>query len=73
MLSKNKQEITDYTMIIAELILRYRKGASGTERRNLINQRLFGEKSNKKIFLDALTEMVNDVDGRIVFFKRIEK
>lgn len=63
MLSKNKQEITDYTKTIAELILRYRKGASGTERRNLINQRLFSEKSNKKSFLDALTEMVNDVDG----------
>ncbi len=63
MLSKNKQEITDYTKTIAELILKYRKGASGTERRNLINQRLFGEKSNKKSFLDALTEMVNDVDG----------
>ena len=70
MLSKNKQEITDYTKIIAELILRYRKGASGTERRNLINQRLFGEKSNKKIFLDALTEMVNDVDGEDLYSLR---
>jgi len=70
MLSKNKQEITDYMKIIAELILRYRKGASGTERRNLINQRLFGEKSNKKIFLDALTEMVNDVDGEDLYSLR---
>lgn len=62
MLSKNKQEITDYTSEIADLILRYRSGAKGTERKNLIEQKLFGGKITKKMFLDALNEMVDGVD-----------
>ncbi len=64
MMSKNKEEITDYTEKLAELILRYRKGASGTERKNLIEQRLFGAKTNKKMFLDALTEMIKGVESK---------
>ncbi|MDY6122417.1 MAG: hypothetical protein SPI72_05020 [Porphyromonas sp.] len=62
MLSKNKQEITDYTQGLAHLILRYRKGASGTERKNLIENDLFGTKS-KRTFIEALTKMVAGVDG----------
>lgn len=57
MLSKNKEEIKDYTLELAELIQRYRKGATGTERKNLIEKELFGA-SSKRIFIDALTEMV---------------
>ncbi|WP_298647421.1 hypothetical protein [uncultured Proteiniphilum sp.] len=63
MLSKNKQEIMDYTIEVAELIQRYRKNASGTERKNLIELRLFGDKSNKKGFIDALTEMIKELEG----------
>ena len=63
MMSKNKEEITDYTSNLAELILRFRKGATGTERKNLIEQRLFGAKTTKKVFLDALTEMVDGMKG----------
>ncbi len=63
MLSKNKQEITDYTIELAALIHRYRKGASGTERKNLIEQKLFSAKATKKTFIDALTEMVSGMEG----------
>lgn len=62
MLSKNKQEITDYTIELAELIHRYRKGASGTERMNLVNKKLL-DANSKKNFIDALTEMVSGLDG----------
>lgn len=62
MLSKNKQEITDYTLELAELILRYRKGATGTERKNLIEKKLFDAKT-KKAFIESLAEMVGGVEG----------
>ncbi|KGN94231.1 hypothetical protein [Porphyromonas crevioricanis] len=61
MLSRNKQEITDYTAELANLILRYRQGASGTERKNLIEKKLFDVKT-KKQFIEALTEMLAGVD-----------
>ncbi len=57
MLSKNKEEITDYTLELAELIQRYRKGATGTERKNLIEKELWGA-SSKRNFITALTEMI---------------
>lgn len=63
MLSKNKEEIKDYTIELAQLILRYRKGASGTERKNLIEQKLFGAKLTKKSFIDALTDMISGVNS----------
>lgn len=61
MLSKNKEEITDYTIELAKLIQRYRAGAKGTDRKNLIENNLIGAKS-KKIFIEALANMVNDID-----------
>ncbi len=61
MLSKNKEEITDYTSELAKLILKYRAGATGTNRKNLIEKDLFGAKS-KKGFLDALTIMVDGIE-----------
>lgn len=60
MLSKNKEEIKDYTLELAELIQRYRKEAKGTERKNLIEKELFGA-SSKKNFIEALTEMVSGI------------
>lgn len=60
MISKNKQEITDYTERIARLILEYRRGGKGNERTNLINKRLF-EDGSKKTFIGALTDMLNGV------------
>jgi hypothetical protein len=61
MLSKNKEQITDYTAELAKLIQRYRSGAKGNDRKNLIEKDLLGAKS-KKSFLDALTVMVNDIE-----------
>lgn len=61
MLSKNKEEITDYTLELAKLIQRYRIGAKGTDRKNLIEKDLLGAKS-KKSFLDALTVMLDGIE-----------
>lgn len=61
MISKNKEQITDYTGELAQLILRYRAGSTKTDRKNLINTVLLEAKS-KKGFIDALTEMVSGID-----------
>jgi hypothetical protein len=63
MLTKNKEEITDYTINLAETILRYRNQGTKTDRKNLIEKDLFGSKT-KKGFIDALTTIVKDVDGQ---------
>lgn len=62
MLTKNKEEITDYTLELAETILRYRNKSKGMERPNLINKELFGSKT-KRGFIDALTVMVKDLEN----------
>jgi hypothetical protein len=61
MLSKNKEEIIDYTLELAKTISKYRTGATGTERKNLIEKNLLGAKS-KREFIDALTTMVKGID-----------
>jgi hypothetical protein len=61
MLSKNKEEITDYTSEIAKLIQRYRANAKGTDRKNLIEKDLLGSKT-KKGFLDALIVMLEGLE-----------
>ncbi|WP_197086589.1 hypothetical protein [Sphingobacterium sp. IITKGP-BTPF85] len=62
MLSKNKEEITDYTLELAKLIQRYRIDSKGTEGMNLIKNDLLGAKIKKK-FIEALTEMVNSLSS----------
>lgn len=62
MLTKNKEEVTEYTLELAETIKRYRNASSKTDRKNLIEQDLFGSKS-KKGFIDALTAMVKDLNN----------
>ncbi|RYU92867.1 hypothetical protein [Emticicia agri] len=62
MLSKNKEEITDYTLELAETILRYRNGSKGMERPTLINKELFASKT-KRGFIDALAVMIKDLDS----------
>src|SRR5690554_1259100 len=62
MMSKNKEQITDYTLELAKLILRYRKNAKGTTGKNLIEKDLFGAKS-KRGFIEALTEMISILEG----------
>ena len=61
MLAKNKEEITEYTLDLAETILRYRNQGTKTDRKNLIEKDLFGSKT-KRGFIDALTEMVKDLE-----------
>lgn len=61
MLSKNKEEITDYTIELAKLIQRYRASAKGTDRKNLIQKDLLGAKT-KKGFLDALTVILDGIE-----------
>jgi len=61
MISKNKEQITDYTIELAELLLRYRGNAKGTTGKNLIEKDLFGATS-KKGFINALTNMIADLN-----------
>ena len=61
MLSKNKEEITDYTLELAQLILRYRANSKGTAGKNLIEKELLAANS-KKQFLEALTTMIPAVE-----------
>lgn len=60
MLSKNKQEITDYTSEIATMLQRYRAAGTKTDRKNLIEKSLLASNS-KRLFLDALTEVLNEI------------
>ncbi len=63
MITKNKEEMSDYTQEVAKAIYEYRasdkKGA--TKRANIVKNQLFVSKS-KKMFLEALTEIISDVE-----------
>lgn len=61
MLSKNKEEITDYTMQMAKVIQSYRNGGKGNSRITLVDKHLFDTKS-KREFLEHLTTILTDVD-----------
>ncbi|PLK45905.1 hypothetical protein [Emticicia sp. TH156] len=56
MISKNKDEITDYTLELAETFLEYRNRGSKNDRKTLL-EKLFSTKT-KKAFLTNLTEMI---------------
>lgn len=72
MISKNKEQITDYTSDLAKLILRYRSIAKGNTGKNLIEKDLFGAKS-KRGFIEALTEMIPDLkDGDLDALKNLK-
>lgn len=62
MVSKNKVEVTDYTLELAKLILRYRGKAKGNAGKNLIEKELFAART-KRGFIDALVEMISVLDG----------
>ncbi len=67
MISKNKEEISDYTEKVAATFVKYREGARKTDRNNLLEKKLFATK-RKNEFLEALIEIVRDdeVDIEIV-------
>ncbi len=60
MITKNKEESLEYTRQIADALQAYRKRASKTDRINLIQSRLLSATS-KKVFIDALVDIVRDV------------
>lgn len=62
MLTRNKEEITDYTPQLAEVILRYRNTGKGMSRVTLVEKEMFTSKS-KRAFIDSLTLMIPDLEG----------
>ncbi|MEX2513510.1 MAG: hypothetical protein WD398_11435 [Cyclobacteriaceae bacterium] len=62
MLTRNKEEITDYTPKLAEVILRYRNTGKGMSRITLVEKEMFASKS-KKGFIESLTLMIPDFEG----------
>jgi hypothetical protein len=60
MLSKNKEEIIDYTLKLAETILKYRNSGTKNDRKTLVDT-LFESKS-KKGFIESLTLMIKDLE-----------
>lgn len=63
MLSRNKEEITDYTMELAETIHKYRIGGTKLDRKTLIEKELFVA-PNKKGFIEALIKMLKNLETK---------
>jgi hypothetical protein len=63
MLTRNKEEIVDYTPKLAEVILRYRNTGKGMSRITLVEKEMFTSKS-KKGFIESLTQMITDLDDQ---------
>lgn len=73
MITKNKEEMSDYTQEVANAIYEYRaadkKGAK--KRANIVQNQLFASKS-KKGFLEALTEIVSEIETEnLEVFKKL--
>ena len=62
MLSRNKEEIQDHTLSLAETIQRYRVAGTKLDRKTLIEKELFAAKK-KGAFIEALIKMVKDLEG----------
>lgn len=60
MLSKNKEEVTEYTLQLAKTILKYRTSGTKNDRKTLV-EGLFESKA-KRGFIESLTVMVKDLD-----------
>lgn len=63
MITKNKEELSDYTQEIAKAIYEYRAAdkKGSTKRANIVQSQLFASKT-KKGFLEALTEIISEVE-----------
>ena len=59
MITKNKEEMIDYTKDIAIALHSYRANTTKTVAKNLIEKELLAAKSKKK-FIDALVEIVKN-------------
>lgn len=63
MLTRNKEEIVDYTPKLAEVILKYRNTGKGMSRITLVEKEMFTSKS-KKGFIESLTQMIPDLEDQ---------
>ena len=71
MITKNKEESLEYTDEVARALHAYRAEATKNDRKNLIQSDLLVAKS-KKVFLDALTTIIKDVDqNALKLFKEL--
>jgi hypothetical protein len=73
MITKNKEEMSDYTQEIAKAIYEYRAAdKKGSKKRaNIVKNQLFASKT-KKGFLEALTEIISEVEvQRLSDFKEL--
>lgn len=61
MISKNKEEVTEYTLELASVILKYRNSGTKNDRKTLVEKELFESKS-KKGFIEHLTTMIKDLE-----------
>ena len=64
MITKNKEEMSDYTREIAKAIYEYRTGdKKGSKKRsNIVRNQLLSSKT-KKGFLEALTEIISEIEA----------
>ena len=73
MITKNKEEMSDYTQEVAKAIYEYRANdkKGSTKRTNIVKTQLFASKS-KKGFLEALTEIVTEIEKeKLEVFKEL--
>lgn len=73
MITKNKEEMSDYTQIVAKAIYEYRAAdKKGSKKRaNIVQNQFFASKS-KKGFLEALTEIISEVEkNNLEVFKEL--
>jgi hypothetical protein len=67
MLSRNKEEMQDYTMEVARTLHKYRTEGTKLDRKTLIEKEMFA--SSKKLgFIEALTKMVKDLEHNDLLF-----
>lgn len=72
MLTRNKEEITDYTLELAKTIQKYRAGGTKLDRKTLIEKELFASPS-KKGFIEALTKMIKNLEGEeLIAIKKLK-
>ena len=71
MITKNKEELLEYTAEVAVALHEYREGTTKTDRKNLIQSELLVAKT-KKSFLDVLTTIIKDVnESKLLMFKSL--
>ncbi len=72
MISKNKEDISEYTQDVAAALVKYREGARKNDRKNLLEKKLFAAKI-KNNFLEALIEIVSDRDVEMETVEAVKK